>query len=54
MDDEKDAAELVRLMRIYLPQVVLPQMLGDLERSRSADRDPELRRLFRVLRKAAS
>ena len=53
--NKTDAAELVRLMRIYVAySPYLPQMLGDLERSRAADKDPALRALFRTLRLAAA
>ena len=46
--------ELVRLLRIYVTYgPALQQMLGDLERSKAAELDPDLRRLFRRLRERA-
>lgn len=51
---DKDAAELVRLMAIYVVfRPALQQMLGDLERSKPANADKSLRDLFRQLRLVA-
>jgi len=40
------AAEIVRLMRIYMPPAQAQQLLGDLMRSKAADVEPALRAVF--------
>ena len=49
----EQSAELIRLIRIYVPLSQAIQMLGDLERSKTADKTPEVKALFRELRQAA-
>jgi hypothetical protein len=45
---------LVGMMRTHMPyRPGLAQMLADLERSKPADADPELRQVFKALKDAA-
>ena len=51
---DAEAEELVRLMRLYvLHGPALPQMLGDLERSKAGRDHVGVKLLFRTLRMAA-